>query len=664
MLDDCAGDRFEELLAIFSTIVLRKVVLAEGTEHGGVARRLATADHISVEEHKLILPLISTHRASLATLLRKKKLLKSRYRDLSRTLESKSTVIVKESEQLNAELEKRASQDEVGASEVEALTRQVREGWLGEAAWATLVIGGKSQCNHDTILDSTFADAFIHAKSGDLGSVQGHRSIGLLEDLESRLSKQQERLTRWGQFRDDLRKKAGPPEQYDPARDAGRSTRKMIKVLFQDHQHLLPGAVIPGKRDASEVGQVSMDGMPQLPASIAYDHFVERMQEKLVKVSRPTGQGSRSRRKTREDTLLVLGKQTPTGINDPTSKLDPCAQDSVSSIEDSKPTGVSEYGITSNKQDHQPGRGCVEIVSAVDGQQDVDLKEAQPSMARTDFDNSSTSRPRIRDNMFNSTFTTNKTSLPILPAKHSHYVRTSPSEEADPELLAEAIIASVVEAAPTPAKPKLSLLERTRMSMALSSSDNTHQTPMGPPVQPASDTEATPKPRKGLREFDQRSTLADRTRESIALPDSVPRAPDPDATPKPLRAPMTIDRSSTLLERTRQSMSMLPATSNRTRKSNYNLRFSRGFPVNQFETPRKQQSQGSDEKRTASTSMPPEELFSEADYATVFKSRPKIAVSPTVSLSLDSDPSLLLDGVTELAGSDGVWGSSPLTRVR
>lgn len=660
MLDDCAGDRLEELLAVFSTIVLKKLVLAAEREHGGVARKLATEENISPEWQKLMLPLVCAHRASLTALLRKRELLTSRYCDFTKVLESESRLVKREYEQLNAECEGRTYQGDMGSSEAEALIRQVRASWLGESGWAKLVVGGRLQRSHATILGSTFTDVFTQAKSGAQGTAGDHNSKGLLQNLESRVNDQQERLTRWGWYRDELRKISCSPERCAPwAKDVERPATKRINLVFGDHQYLLPGATSNGNEDSGKRGKVPKIDIPQLPASTEYGRLVERMREDLLNVSRPGLQGGKSWRKLRKTRSLITGSQTSTVFEGSMSTRNAREQDSVSDVRD------VNHGITTNKQAQQPSTGHLGTVSSVDGQQDVEHDEVQPRTIKTGFNDSSTPRPRNRDPMFvpNTTPTT-KTLLPDLPEKRTQKGRTSASEEEDPELLAEAIISSIIEAGPTPAKSKPSLLERTRMSMALSSSYSIHQTPMGPPVQPPPDTEVTPKPRKGLIIMNHRSTLVEHTRASMSVPDSVLPAPDPEATPKPLKTPMTINRSSTLLERTRQSMSMLPTTSRQTRKSTYDLRSSRGYPINQFGTPRNQQPLRSDGMGTVSTTPPPEELFSDADYATVFKSRPKIAVSPTASLSLDSDASLLLDGMTDLAGNDSSWGSSPLTRVR
>lgn len=86
------------------------------------------------------------------------------------------------------------------------------------------------------------------------------------------------------------------------------------------------------------------------------------------------------------------------------------------------------------------------------------------------------------------------------------------------------------------------------------------------------------------------------------------------------------------------------------------------FPVNQFETPRKQVP--IEEKKGDST--PKEYLFSEkADYDNVFKSRPKIAQSPVLSPeNEEEDGELPIDSILDLdvddSGLQDTWESSPL----
>jgi hypothetical protein len=100
---------------------------------------------------------------------------------------------------------------------------------------------------------------------------------------------------------------------------------------------------------------------------------------------------------------------------------------------------------------------------------------------------------------------------------------------------------------------------------------------------------------------------------------------------------------STLLERTRRSMSLLPNSvaragqrSSEKRASSKQTRLFQAFPVNQFETSRKVRTSETSPLETkvplSGSSTPRDELFSDAAaYDSVFKSRPRIALSPALS---------------------------------
>lgn len=189
-------------------------------------------------------------------------------------------------------------------------------------------------------------------------------------------------------------------------------------------------------------------------------------------------------------------------------------------------------------------------------------------------------------------------------------VQASPNTpEVDEETAAERIISSVVNATPSPVKP-LTLTERTRMSMAYFNAEP-----------------------------------------SLEEPDSIESGivmPSQDDSPE---ANFEIDRRATLLERTRLSMAQVPLKS---RKSIKHERRTSLFPVNQFETPGKPRAVPNI-KRNAT---PTEKLFEQdIDYASVFKSRPRIALSPVVSPDEKS-----FEGMDEMVDGEetGEWGSSPL----
>ena len=144
---------------------------------------------------------------------------------------------------------------------------------------------------------------------------------------------------------------------------------------------------------------------------------------------------------------------------------------------------------------------------------------------------------------------------------------------------------------PTPLKYRPSLVERTRESMALAKAE-------------------------------------DMTGSSMIRSEDVPTLPIriPENLPSGLDNKLT--RSETLVERTRKSMSLLPVKS-RAPRTHSLKKPPKVYPINPFETPKKSHSE------MPGVSTPPEELFDQnAKYASVFKSRPKVALSPTRSPSL------------------------------
>jgi len=280
------------------------------------------------------------------------------------------------------------------------------------------------------------------------------------------------------------------------------------------------------------------------------------------------------------------------------------------------------------EQDQQQGTSQIKTKASSNGQRPSEDDELKQNSSGTPKDRNLTTTARAQDLTTNpNIMLPSRISSPEAPEQQTRNMRRPTLETENQELLAEAIVLSVTQDAPSPAKPRQSLAERTRMSMAFSSSHNIHQTMMmGPPPPPS------------------------------------PPAEDP-VKPGSQTGPTDFDSRSTLLERTRQSMSMLPATSQRTRNSNYKPQCSKGYPTDQFETPKKQQQQESTDDGKDST--PREELFTqEADYMSVFKSRPKIALSPTISPSMGAEGLSDLDEGTDHTSNDSPWGSSPLMRVR
>ncbi|KAJ9482544.1 hypothetical protein VN97_g10877, partial [Penicillium thymicola] len=150
----------------------------------------------------------------------------------------------------------------------------------------------------------------------------------------------------------------------------------------------------------------------------------------------------------------------------------------------------------------------------------------------------------------------------------------------------------------------------------------------------------------------------------VRLPPDLPSSDDEPA-PEPIK------RTHTLAERTRRSMSLLPPVAHEAPRTRRRPRSS--FPVNQFVTPRKTSAHSTRSRGEISrASTPQDQLFEEdAEYASVFKSRPRVALSPISSPAVHVSPSFEEESF-ELDYEDGdesedcEWGDidSPLAAPR
>lgn len=168
---------------------------------------------------------------------------------------------------------------------------------------------------------------------------------------------------------------------------------------------------------------------------------------------------------------------------------------------------------------------------------------------------------------------------------------------------------------PKPLKYQPSLVERTRVSMALTKTE------------------------------DKAESSSNQSEDVSSLPIRIPVSPPSGSALKPTG-------SETLVERTRKSMSLLPVKS-RAPRTPSSKKPSKTYPINPFETPKESGAE------MPGNSTPPQELFGQnAKYASVFKSRPKVALSPTRAPSLGS-MDVVHESKNDLFATQGTASSLP-----
>lgn len=608
MLDECKGDKFFEILAIFSNAVLKKVLAARdgNARNAATARELAMAPMLSVDKQQSLLPLAIAHKAALVNLLKRKEEKRRRYMEFETLLESKADDINRRIR--TTKDTPRAKRTAVPQKEADAIKKQLKDNWIGDPKWLDVMLYGDNVRTGDAFLSSRFDKVWRMVEAGrKLEDVVPE--AGLLENLQSRVQEQQERLQKWKSFHERLQK-----AKTDPTPESPHGPVAVREFKFDDHlQYQLPSS----KRKEPDAKPV------QRPAlRLEYKDILADMDAELSRVSTSKphrANAAQTRRRTSSTSARSPARSRKNTRSEPVTKAP------VSPLRTTRPAQLTKNPSLEKAPVLLPSRRAPIAATPTDSDATlIGLPSTLPTVAQVsppiieddnhqhhDFEHDATPLTSNSPDEVSSSPPTNTDgpsqllhySPPLEPSSAYPSEPPIPVEELsvlnDEEALAEQIVTSIGNATPSPVKKpqprmSMSLIERTRMSMA-------------------------------------RTTTFEPVPES-PLPDPSPQLPEPSTVePEP-------DRRATLLERTRLSMmamqskprmSMAAREKKEKRKSRQSL-----FPVNQFDTPRTrksfepiEESISKDPERT-----PKEVLFSdEIDYDRVFKSRPRIATSPIFS---------------------------------
>ncbi|KZF25461.1 hypothetical protein L228DRAFT_258882 [Xylona heveae TC161] len=613
MLDECKGEKLEEVLMIFSAAVLKKVILSEKIPDGvsSLMMKLSTTSYMSAKDQKLLLPLTIAHRGSLVAALQRKQNVATRYAEFSAILRAKQEQIDEQREKAEKEL-KESSHQELSDAEVEMLKSELRANWLGDPQWLKLLVEGEGTGAADPLLALPFHEISAKVKEGTMKDLKSGATTGLLEDLNARVTEQRLRLHRWKLFRENFLKR-DESRQVDMSKQE-KKKQNILSLRFSEHTDLVPGK-LNGLYTTGNVPHHSSAAVKFDPSShAAFDY--QNMTQKLISELENVGKAKRKAKPIQSarhghslSATIALAKETEKQHENPERfGLD---ADSVD-----KPLGSG----------HIPGRGESDVEIGATNLEEPEPSSEQPSVPVKDYSHMSPTAELDDDgaNIDTSVEMSNEQSARInnehdLQRRQSQGARHSIglSEE---DMIAEKIVFSIANAEPSPVKPQRPLAERARMSLRFSNLGFMEEMVKDQPPE-INIEDAHQEHIQSSDETDQKLSLADRTRKSMSSASSLQRSDD----------------------------------GNEAITANL-------LPNNPFETPLKASGKGD----ASRASTPREELFSaEAEYASVFKSRPKIAVSPTISPIRDG----FLPGLEVEAESDEndeleeAWGSSPLVRT-
>lgn len=304
MLDDCRGEKFDELLAVFSTAVLRKIVAVSAEEmHWNLAMKLSTAGSITPVEYQNILPLILAHQVSLHAAGARRAQAHQTYDQFSRLLDDKKI-------ELSERAKKSANEEQHAPVDSESLARELQANWLGSEEWATALLHGGSQSSTDSFLELPFSQAWTQAKASDVHGLRTGAKPDLVIDLETRVLRLRSRLRRWHEFNDSLRKERG-----GSSNSMGVESQES-RLLFRDHQALTVASISKTVRQSGDRGRVLQD---------ADRSFMSNVNEAVMRVNGQSRSNARRAVSVVTVTKPVALKKPITDINNepPSPSYDP-----------------------------------------------------------------------------------------------------------------------------------------------------------------------------------------------------------------------------------------------------------------------------------------------------------------------------------------------------
>ncbi len=287
MLDDCKGERLEEVLASFSSAVLRSTLADLGK-----TRPLAVEAALENRGHQgdghLLRPLIIAHRVSLSRSLERRREADAKFSDFGDLLAMKERGIARRNEVLRA---KQAAHDPDGGGMSEdarwRVRQTVRNNWSGNEAWMDTLLAGDAAAGHEPrgLLGTPYDRVWRRVQQGRLAELEDE-GRGLLQQLDGRVEAQKQRLARWDELRRHMaaggknRRPASPMKKKVVAPAAAKG----IDLQFNAHSDLHMSAVLGMPPTNNDDGQVHeeyaamMDDLDQELADIKTSSFENAVQ--------------------------------------------------------------------------------------------------------------------------------------------------------------------------------------------------------------------------------------------------------------------------------------------------------------------------------------------------------------------------------------------------
>jgi hypothetical protein len=436
MLDECKGDRLEEVLAVFSTAVLKKVVQERtGGNHTVISEQMAMASFSYTSERTNLSTLITAHKTSLSNTLAAKKESRARYNDFADLLNLRERQIIRRHEQFKVSI-KEEPMNTISDHEAQILQDTVEKNWTGSGAWLETILHGDNRAQKEGLLSTPFDSVWEHVEDGSIGDLEYQERKGLLEQLDFRIRQQSHRLAEWQSFERTLARD-GHKSAIGGKSDVKTGTRG-IDLGFSAHEALQlirSPLKTSGTQKSASLGE--------------YAVLIENMQSELASVGKPRSLGPK-----RNMMAEVFMDENKEELILPDDSLD------------APPSPKQEYRSETNSDTDGASHRSENFAKSV--------SQTPPSEHIADGNEASSPTQSV-DAAANGD--SEQLGVPVdIPSGtrqisiHSDMPPPSPPSRSTSPLASE-IVASVLTTSPSPTKPRhvLSLAERTRLSMSRAS---------------------------------------------------------------------------------------------------------------------------------------------------------------------------------------------------
>jgi len=200
MLDDCLGEKFEELLFFFSSAVLRKVL---ETKHAGsspnICYKLGMATWLEADDLDFVQPLSLAVSRSLQDWLVQRQQMRSRIGGLATALRMKRSMMKARQSKAEEHLTSSSAMLDSSMIDAETMKQQIRDEHNVDKDWLEIGLSGDLEQGRDLLIEEEFENLWLPTIA-DTGLPPDASSKGLLADLESRVEAQKTRLASWKAF--------------------------------------------------------------------------------------------------------------------------------------------------------------------------------------------------------------------------------------------------------------------------------------------------------------------------------------------------------------------------------------------------------------------------------------------------------------------------------